>query len=179
MRIRNTSRIQTEIRDPGRKPHLLESGASLANLQSIRSFMGDTSRPSCSGLGCNNNMNNMTSSYFSNKRKKSYENSSSQKRYRQIATVPYCTKQCCGMQIHDILVGMDPDPRIRATRLMGRIQLQTMPFSSLTFTTLTKNYFFLSFFDYYFLKVHLHHFSKMIIKKSQTAGIKVFLTIFG
>jgi hypothetical protein len=36
--------------------HLLESGASLANLQSIRSFMGDTSRPSCSGLGCNNNM---------------------------------------------------------------------------------------------------------------------------
>jgi hypothetical protein len=47
--------------------HLLESGASLANLQSIRSFMGDTSRPSCSGLGCNNNM---TTSYFLVKKKR-------------------------------------------------------------------------------------------------------------
>jgi len=32
------------------------------------------------------------------------------------------------------------------------------------------------FFVYYFLKLHLHHFSK--IKSHKTVGIKVFLTIF-
>jgi hypothetical protein len=32
-----------------------------------------------------------------------------------------------------------------------------------------KNYFFPSFFAYYFLKVHLHHFTKKVIKKSQNS----------
>jgi hypothetical protein len=41
-----------------------------------------------------------------------------------------------------------------------------------------KLYFYISFSAYYFLKVHLHHFSKKKIKKITTAGIKVFLTIF-
>jgi hypothetical protein len=40
-----------------------------------------------------------------------------------------------------------------------------------------KTNFFKSFSAYYFLKVHLHHFSKTKNKKkSQTGGIKVFLT---
>ncbi len=38
---------------------------------------------------------------------------------------------------------------------------------------------FLSFFAHYFLKIHLHHFSKIkIIKKSKTVGINVFFTMF-
>jgi hypothetical protein len=41
---------------------------------------------------------------------------------------------------------------------------------------LKKLFFFPSLSAYYFLKVHLHHFSKIkVIKKPQ--GIKVFLTI--
>jgi hypothetical protein len=36
----------------------------------------------------------------------------------------------------------------------------------------------LSFSAYYFLKVHLHRFSKIKSNKEVTVGIKVFLTIF-
>jgi len=36
--------------------------------------------------------------------------------------------------------------------------------------------FYISFSAYYFLKVHLHLFSK--IRSHKTVGIKVFLTIF-
>jgi hypothetical protein len=36
-----------------------------------------------------------------------------------------------------------------------------------------------NFSAYYFLKLHLHHFSKIKVKKSnKILGIKVFLTIF-
>ncbi len=61
------------------------------------------------------------------------------------------------------------------------IRIRILLFSSLTFKTPTKNWFFKrSFSAYYFLKVHLHLFSK--IKKSKrspkTVGITVFLTIF-
>ncbi len=60
------------------------------------------------------------------------------------------------------LTKMSPDPRIRVSDKW--IQIRNMLFSA-----------------YYFLRVHLHHFSKIkIIKKSQnsTIGIKTFLTIF-
>ncbi len=54
-------------------------------------------------------------------------------------------------------------------------------FSLLTVKTPTEDYFFLGFSAYYFLKVHLHHFSKIKINKEVTKqglGIRVFLTIF-
>jgi hypothetical protein len=43
-----------------------------------------------------------------------------------------------------------------------------------------KNSGFLSFLAYYFLKVNLHHFSKIkkVIKRHKTVGINVFHTIF-
>jgi hypothetical protein len=42
-----------------------------------------------------------------------------------------------------------------------------------------KKLFFKSFSAYYFLKVHLHHFSKIKSQRGhKTVGIKVFLTIF-
>jgi hypothetical protein len=44
-----------------------------------------------------------------------------------------------------------------------------------------RNYklFFSKFFAYYFLKTHLHHFSKKkVIKSHKKVGIKVFLSIF-
>ncbi len=70
--------------------------------------------------------------------------------------------------------------RIRASDLWIRLRLQILLFSFLIFKKPTKNYFFLSFSAYYFLKVHLHHFSEIKSnKKSHKAvGIKVFLTIF-
>ncbi len=53
------------------------------------------------------------------------------------------------------------------------IQIRILLFSSLTFKTPTKN-FLKKFSAFYFLKVHLHHFSK--IKKSKRSHkIKVFL----
>jgi hypothetical protein len=48
-------------------------------------------------------------------------------------------------------------------------------FSSLTFKTPTKNYFLKSFSAYYFLKVHLHHFSKV---KSQNEVTKRWKSSF-
>ncbi len=44
-------------------------------------------------------------------------------------------------------------------------------------TNFTNKKFFLNFFTFYFLKVHLHHSSKIKkdIKKSQKVEIKVFL----
>jgi hypothetical protein len=53
----------------------------------------------------------------------------------------------------------DPNPRIQTSEEWIRIML----FSSVTFKTSTKNYF--KFFAYYFLKVHLHHFSKIKSRK--------------
>ncbi len=53
------------------------------------------------------------------------------------------------LRIHDILAWI-------------RIRIRILPFSSLPFKAPTKNYLFLKkFFCYYFLKVHLHHFSKI------------------
>jgi hypothetical protein len=43
-------------------------------------------------------------------------------------------------------------------------------FSSLTFKMLTKNNFFLKSSAYYFLKVHLHHFSKKKLKKNSQSN---------
>jgi hypothetical protein len=54
---------------------------------------------------------------------------------------------------------MDPDPVIFVSDLQG----------------VNKNIFLLRFFGYYFLIVHLHHFSN--IKSHKTVGINVFLTI--
>ena len=58
--------------------------------------------------------------------------------------------------------------------------IRILLFSSLTFKMQAKNQFFNTIFsDYYFLKVHLHHFSKIKSQKShKIVGIKVFLTIF-
>ncbi len=56
-------------------------------------------------------------------------------------------------------IGTDLDTRIR-----------TLLFSSLTFKMSTKFVFFLNFFVYYFLKVHLHHYSQ--IKSHQEATKK-------
>ncbi len=77
--------------------------------------------------------------------------------------------------------GTDPDLRLSASDQWIRILL----FSSLTFNTLTKNYYFVVFLliifsAYYSLKVHLHHFSEIKSHKEVTkkVGIKVFLTNF-
>jgi hypothetical protein len=64
---------------------------------------------------------------------------------------------------------MDPDadldPAIYVNNLPSRRQ---------------QNFFALSIFAYYFLKVHLHHFSKIKIHTEVTkqVGFNVFLTIF-
>ncbi len=57
--------------------------------------------------------------------------------------------------------GVDPDPWIHASDLWIRILL----FSSLTFKILKKNHFFKYFSAYYFLKVHIHYFSKIKSQK--------------
>ncbi len=60
---------------------------------------------------------------------------------------------------------MDPDPA------MFVIDLQDASKKLIFFNTI--------FSAYYFLKLHLHHFSKIKVKKShKIVGIKVFLTIF-
>jgi hypothetical protein len=53
-------------------------------------------------------------------------------------------------------------------------------FSSVAFKTPTKNNFFLGFFAYYFLKVHLHHSSKIKSLKEFTKDFSSFVlnTIF-
>jgi hypothetical protein len=53
---------------------------------------------------------------------------------------------------------MDPDPAIFVSDLQD----------------VNKKIIYLSFFAYYFLKVHLHYFSKT--KSHKTVGINVFLT---
>jgi hypothetical protein len=56
---------------------------------------------------------------------------------------------------------MDPDPAIFVIDLQDASK---------------KRIFYTLFSAYYFLKVHLHHFSK--IKSQKESQIKVFLTIF-
>jgi hypothetical protein len=58
--------------------------------------------------------------------------------------------------------GLNPDPRIHASEWWIRI----LPFSSLTFNMPAKKLIFNTIFSaYYFLKVHLHHFSKIKSQK--------------
>jgi hypothetical protein len=60
--------------------------------------------------------------------------------------------------------GVDPNPRIHASDKWIRILL----FSSLTFKRPTRTNFKKSFSAYYFMKVHLHHFSKIKSQKEVT-----------
>jgi hypothetical protein len=60
-------------------------------------------------------------------------------------------------------IGIDPDPRIRTSA--QKIRLRILLFSSVTFKIATKNYLF---FAYYFLKLYLHHFSKIKSHKKVT-----------
>ncbi len=57
--------------------------------------------------------------------------------------------------------GTDPNPRISAFDHWIRSRLRVLLFSSFSFKTPTKNYFFLGFSDHYFLKVTLNHSSKI------------------
>jgi hypothetical protein len=58
---------------------------------------------------------------------------------------------------------LDPDPAIFVIDLQDASKIK---------------FFYTIFSAYYFLKVHLHHFSKIKVKKvHKIAGIKVFLTI--
>jgi hypothetical protein len=83
-------------------------------------------------------------------------------------------KQCCGSMAFWggswsadpclWLIEPDPDPAIFITDLQDASK---------------KLIFEHNFSAYYFLKLHLHHFSKIKVKKShKIVGIKVFLTIF-
>jgi hypothetical protein len=69
------------------------------------------------------------------------------------------------LRIHGLYgVDSDPEPRIHASDLWIRIRI--LLFSSLTFKTPTKNKLKKSFSAaYYFLKINLHHFSKIKSKK--------------
>jgi hypothetical protein len=74
------------------------------------------------------------------------------------------------LRIHDIFFGVDPDldPRIEASDKWIRIRIRIL-FSSLTFKMPTKHDFFKKGFSaYHFLKVHLHHFSKINSQKEVT-----------
>jgi hypothetical protein len=74
--------------------------------------------------------------------------------------------------IRDIL-GTDPDPLIRASNKWIRIWI--LLFSSLTVKTPTKKLGIQVFLLFTFLKVHLHHFSKIkVIKKSQNQGFSYY-----
>ena len=70
------------------------------------------------------------------------------------------------LRIHDILgVDQDPDPapQINASDwwIRIRIRIRILLFASLTFKMQAKNKFFNTIFSTsYFLKLHLHHFSK-------------------
>jgi hypothetical protein len=68
--------------------------------------------------------------------------------------------------------GMDQSPvsRIPVTDLRIRIRL----FSSVAFKMPTKISFFLSFFAYYFLKVHLHQSPKIKKSNSRSQGFSYF-----
>jgi hypothetical protein len=69
---------------------------------------------------------------------------------------------------------MDPDPRIRTSDLWILIRIHILLFSSVAIKMSTKNEFFLSFFAFYFLEVHLHQSSKM----KNHYKIEFFLTFF-
>ncbi len=72
---------------------------------------------------------------------------------------------------------LDPDPGFGSG---FESWIRILLFSLLTFKMPTKNYFWLNiFYAYYCLKVQLHNFPKIKVKKShKIVGIKVFLTIF-
>jgi hypothetical protein len=76
------------------------------------------------------------------------------------------------------LAGQHLQAVLRIHDILGWIRI--LLFSSLTFKMPAKNKFFNTIFSaYYFLKVHLHNFSKIKGQKShKIVGIKVFLTIF-
>jgi hypothetical protein len=69
--------------------------------------------------------------------------------------------------------GTDPDPRIHISD--KRIRIRRPP---VTFKMASKNYFCTNFFVYYFLKLHLHNFSKIKSRSHKTEGMKVCLTVF-
>jgi hypothetical protein len=65
-----------------------------------------------------------------------------------------------------------PSYRTSDQWIRNRTQLRILLVSSVNFRINPKNSFFLQFFAYYLLKLHLHHFSKIrklkkVIKKSQ------------
>ncbi len=72
----------------------------------------------------------------------------------------------------------DQDPQIRTSDYWLTIRTLLISSGWLSRWQL-KSIFFLCFSAYYFLKLHLHHFSKIKSQRShETVGIKVFLTIF-
>jgi hypothetical protein len=71
--------------------------------------------------------------------------------------------------------GTDPDPRIHPLTNGSGFESICRSGSCFFPAIFNKNLFSKSFFAYYFLKVHLHHFSHRCHK---TVGINVFLTIF-
>jgi hypothetical protein len=72
--------------------------------------------------------------------------------------LPNIAGHCCGSVTFCILARI----RIRGSVLL------TNGFSSETFKMATKNYLVRSLFAYYFLKLHLHHFSKIKSYKEVT-----------
>jgi hypothetical protein len=80
----------------------------------------------------------------------------------------------------------DPDPRIRTTYLRSRTRTRSilllvriLLFSSLPDKMPTKNnFFFQRFLAYYFLKVHLHQFSKIKVKKKSQNSINEDFSYF-
>jgi hypothetical protein len=73
--------------------------------------------------------------------------------------------------------GVDPDPWIHASGSGSRIRI--LLFSSLTFKMPTKTNFIFYFSAYYFLKVHLHNFSKIESQKeSQNSRNQDFSNYF-
>jgi hypothetical protein len=89
-------------------------------------------------------------------------------RSREASTVP--PPLTAVLRIPDIF-GVDPDPRIHASdkliRIRIRMRIRILLFSSLTFKT-PKKTFLKSFSSCYFLKLLLHHFSRVKSKKDVT-----------
>jgi hypothetical protein len=73
-------------------------------------------------------------------------------------------------------LGVDPDPRIHASDQ----RIQILLFSSVTFKMARQLqlFFFISFFVYYFLKLHLHNFSKIKSQKEVTKQDSRFFLLF-
>ncbi len=84
------------------------------------------------------------------------------------------------LRIHDILGWIRIRGSMPVTNGSGFGSGSWIRISSLNFKMPVKNKFFNTILPaYYFLKLHLHHFSKIKVKKShKIAGIKVFFTIF-